>query len=90
MPKISELPYATALNAVDFIALVDRSGISITKKATATVFSNGVLTLAKGIKSDIAAAPGSMPVTNIVLVTQQQYDAIVSPDSQTLYVITDS
>jgi len=90
MPKISELPYATALHAADFIALVDRSGVSVTKKATATVFADGALALARGIKSDITAAPGSLAVSNIVLVTQQQYDAIVSPDNQTLYVIKDS
>ena len=87
MPKISELPPATSVNATDFIAIVDRTGVSVTKKATATVFADSLLALAGGVKSNAAAAPGSVVVNNILIVTQQQYDSIDTPDSQTLYVV---
>jgi hypothetical protein len=87
MPKISELPTATAVRATDFIAIVDRTATSVTKKATATVFANSVLELAHGIKSDVAVVPGSLAVSNIVFVTQQQYDSIDVPDGNTLYVV---
>jgi hypothetical protein len=87
MPKISDLPTADAVSATDFIAIVARTGTSVTKKATAAVFANGLFALAKGIKSDVAAVPGSSAVNNIVFVTQQQYDSIDVPDSNTLYLV---
>jgi hypothetical protein len=87
MPKISELPPAASVSAADFIAIVDRTGVSVTKKATATVFADSLLTLAGGVKSNTTAIPGSVAVNNILIVTQQQYDSIDVPDAQTLYVV---
>lgn len=41
-----------------------------------------------GIVSDVSVASGSIPIHNIISVTQAQYDAIISKDPNTLYVIT--
>jgi hypothetical protein len=97
MPKISDLPSAASVSASDFIAIVDRTDVSVTKKATTAVFADSllaltgfadnVLTQADGVKSDVMAVAGSAAVSNIIIVTQQQYDSIALPDSQTLYVI---
>lgn len=42
-----------------------------------------------GIQSNTAGIAGADVVTNIVSLTQAEYDAIVSPDASTLYIITD-
>jgi hypothetical protein len=41
------------------------------------------------VVSDITAGTGSDVVNNIVSLTQAEYNAIVSPDTATLYLITD-
>lgn len=39
------------------------------------------------VESDITGITGADAITNIVSLTQAEYDAIVSPDSDTLYVV---
>ena len=41
------------------------------------------------IGSDPTGITGADQVTNVVSLTQAEYDAIVTPDAATLYVITD-
>ncbi len=42
------------------------------------------------IVSDITGVTGADPITNIISLTQSEYDAIGSPDASTYYVITDA
>jgi hypothetical protein len=40
------------------------------------------------VKTDTTGVTGADQVTNIISLTQAEYDAIVSPDANTFYVIT--
>jgi hypothetical protein len=44
---------------------------------------------ASGIASDITGITGASAITNIVAISQDDYDDIVSPDAATLFIITD-
>jgi hypothetical protein len=46
--------------------------------------------IANMVESDTTGVTGADAITNIMSLTQAEYDAIVSPDSATLYVITDA
>jgi hypothetical protein len=41
------------------------------------------------VVSDVTGITGADQITNIVSLTQAEYDAIVTPDPATLYIITD-
>jgi hypothetical protein len=41
------------------------------------------------VYSDVTGVPGADMVTNIMSLTQAEYDAIVAPDASTLYMITE-
>jgi hypothetical protein len=45
--------------------------------------------LALALVSDVTGIVGADAVTNIVSLTQAEYDAVPAPDASTLYVITD-
>ncbi len=89
MPKITDLPAASAVNAADLLVVVDQSGTATTKKTQASSAATSFMTLAKGVKSDTTGIAGSAQIVNMVSLTQAQYDAIESPASDTLYVIVD-
>ena len=40
------------------------------------------------VKTDTTGVTGADQITNIMSLTQAEYDAIVSPDAATFYVIT--
>jgi hypothetical protein len=42
------------------------------------------------VRSDTSGITGADVITNMVSLTQAEYDAIVSPSATTLYVITDA
>ena len=46
-------------------------------------------TLSADIKSDPTGVTGADAIANIISLTQAEYDAIATPDSATLYIITD-
>jgi len=58
---------------------------------TAGTFCEGndsrVLAVASKVSSDVTGITGAVAITNIVKLTQAQYDAIASPSSTTLYLI---
>ena len=43
---------------------------------------------ADGVQSDVTGITGAVAVTNIVSISQADYDAISSPDASTIYYIT--
>jgi hypothetical protein len=45
--------------------------------------------IAKMVVSDTTGITGADAITNIVSMTQAEYDAIGTPDAATLYVITE-
>jgi hypothetical protein len=78
--KISDLPAAdAALGAMQLE--VNDAGTS--RRVTVDqVLSDSVLSVVVGIT-------GASVVTNVVAISQADYDAITTPDSTTLYVITE-
>lgn len=46
-------------------------------------------TIAADIKSNPAGVTGADAISNIISLTQAEYDAIATPDAATLYIITD-
>ena len=57
-----------------------------------TIATTGSITLganaSPAVKTDTTGVTGADQVTNIISLTQAEYDAIVSPDASTFYVIT--
>ena len=59
------------------------------KITTSALDSSVIASLSEGIvTSDISGITGAGVISNIVSLTQADYDAISTPDSTTLYVIT--
>ena len=50
---------------------------------------SGAPDLSKVIESDPDGVTGAIAITNIISLTQADYDAIASPDASTLYVVTE-
>ena len=42
------------------------------------------------VESDVTGVTGADAVSNIMSLTQAEYDAIITPDASTIYVITDA
>lgn len=76
--KISEMTSATALVGTEVLPIV-QSGAN--KKVTVDVFKSGL------VESDITGITGAGSVTNIVTISQSNYDIIVTPDPNTIYII---
>lgn len=57
---------------------MNASGIESTIANSATV-----------VQSNVAGISGADAITNMVSLTQAEYDAIGSPNASTLYIITD-
>ena len=64
--------------------------LGTSEKITASALDSSVIaSLSEGIvTSDISGITGAGVISNIVSLTQADYDAISTPDSTTLYVIT--
>lgn len=92
MPKISELPAMPSIAGPDLLVLVDKHSAQTpeTKYATAAAVAAAVLDISKGVKSDTTVAAGSTQIKNIISLTQTQYNNIVTPSADTLYVIVDA
>ena len=64
--------------------------LGTSEKITASALDSSVIaSLSEGIvTSDISGITGAGVISNIVSLTQADYDAISTPDSTTLYLIT--
>jgi hypothetical protein len=49
---------------------------------------SGAVALVLGVPSSPTGITGATAITNVVTLTQESYDALESPDSTTLYVVT--
>jgi hypothetical protein len=73
------------------VALDSASIASLALADTALQSGDNVSTLTNDagyVESDPAGVTGADAITNIMSLTQAEYDAIVSPDAATLYVVT--
>jgi hypothetical protein len=64
------------------------TGATITGTCTATEFSGSGASLTGVVKTDATGISGASTVSNIVTISQADYDAISSPDASTIYYIT--
>ena len=75
--------------------LADGDKVTILDSADSDAPKHGLFSLVKStlanlfVKSETTGITGADRVTNIVSLTQAEYDAIGSPDASTLYIITD-
>lgn len=82
--KISELPAGSAVGTS--VVPASDAGGTVTNKVTLS--SIAALATANGaVGSSTTQAGGGTPVTNIVTLTQAQYDAIAVKDPNTAYFI---
>lgn len=71
--------------------LSDDDSDAITQGSTNLFMTTAEQTkLSKAVQSDNSGVAGADAITNIVSLTQGEYDAIGTPDSTTLYYITDA
>jgi hypothetical protein len=64
------------------------TGATITGTCVATEFSGSGASLTGVVKTDATGISGASTVSNIVTISQADYDAISSPDASTIYYIT--
>lgn len=64
------------------------SGATVTGTCVATEFSGSGASLTGVVKTDATGISGASTVSNIVTISQADYDAISSPDASTIYYIT--
>ena len=64
------------------------TGATITGTCTATEFSGSGASLTGVVKTNATGISGASTVSNIVTISQANYDAISSPDASTIYYIT--
>jgi hypothetical protein len=95
--KISQMPDADLpLAGTEIVPLV-QSGVN--KKVTVADLGSGISIeyddisgkpdLSKFVESDTTGITGATVVTNVVIISQADYDALGTKDASTLYAITD-
>jgi|LakMenE18May11ns_1017448.scaffolds.fasta_scaffold9956110_2 hypothetical protein len=86
--RINEFPEGSGLLSNDdiFLFMDNPSDSGITKKIALSEITS---TIATGlIPSNTGLVTNSVSITNIVSISQANYDALVTKDSSTLYVIS--
>jgi hypothetical protein len=85
--RINEFPEGSGSLSSDDIFLImdDPSGASLTK----SVSLSGIQTSMKIVQSDTSLVSNSVKVTNIVSISQTNYNSLATKNSNTLYIIND-
>jgi hypothetical protein len=76
--KISAMTAADPLTGTEIIPIVQGGN---NRTASVDDITNGL------VESDVTGIAGANTITNIVSLTQAEYDAIGAPDAATVYVI---
>jgi hypothetical protein len=80
--RINELPVASGLTSDDiFLIMDDPSGSALTKKVSLSVLQSGL------VQSNTGLVPNSVNITNMISISQSNYDAITTKDPNTLYIV---
>ena len=80
--RINEFPTASGLTSDDiFLIMDDPSGSAITKKVSVSVLQSGL------VQSNTSLVNNSVRITNMVSISQSNYDALVTKDPNTLYIV---
>ena len=84
--KISELTLNSSPSGSDFVPVSKADG-SVTNKVTLQDIANLAVSTGAAVGSDTTGITGASAVSNIVQLTQAQYDALSSYNSNTVYII---
>jgi len=80
--RINEFPTASGLTSDDiFLIMDDPSGSATTKKVPVSVLQSGL------VQSNTDLVNNSIRITNMVSISQTNYDALATKDPNTLYFI---
>lgn len=83
---ISNLNTDSSPAAGDFVPVSKADGSS-TSKVTLQKIADLAVTSGKAVSSDATWISGADTITNIVSLTQLEYDSLATYDAQTLYII---
>jgi hypothetical protein len=80
--RINEFPVASGLTSDDiFLIMDDPSGSALTKKVSVSVLQSGL------VQSNTSLVNNSVSITNMVSLSQSNYDALATKDPNTLYIV---
>jgi hypothetical protein len=80
--RINEFPVASGLTSDDiFLIMDDPSGSALTKKVSVSVLHSGL------VQSNTSLVNNSVRITNMISISQSNYDSLATKDANTLYVI---
>jgi hypothetical protein len=80
--RINEFPSASGLTSDDiFLIMDDPLGSALTKKVSLSTIHSGL------VQSNTSLVSNSTNITNMVSISQANYDALGTKDPNTLYVI---
>jgi len=81
--KINEFPLASGLTSDDiFLIMDDPSGSATTKKVSLSTLQSGL------VQSNTSLVNNSVSITNMISISQSNYDALETKDPNTVYIIT--
>jgi len=80
--RINEFPAASGLTSDDiFLIMDDPSGSALTKKVPLSVLHSGL------VQSNTNLVNNSSRITNMISISQSNYDALTTKDPNTLYIV---
>ena len=80
--RINEFPAASGLTNDDiFLMMDDPSGSALTKVVPVSVLQSGL------VQSNIDLVNNSVRITNMISISQSNYDALATKDPNTLYIV---
>jgi hypothetical protein len=80
--RINEFPVASGLTSDDiFLIMDDPAGSALTKKVSVSVLQSGL------VQSNTSLVNNSIRITNMISISQSNYDALATKDPNTLYIV---
>jgi hypothetical protein len=80
--RINEFPLASGLTSDDiFLIMDDPAGSALTKKVSVSVLQSGL------VQSNTSLVNNSIRITNMISISQSNYDALATKDPNTLYIV---
>jgi hypothetical protein len=80
--RINEFPVASGLTNDDvFLVMDDPAGSALTKKVSVSVLQSGL------VQSNTSLVNNSNHITNMISISQSNYDALATKDPNTLYIV---
>jgi hypothetical protein len=80
--RINEFPVASGLTSDDiFLMMDDPAGSALTKKVSVSVLQSGL------VQSNTSLVNNSIRITNMISISQNNYDALATKDPNTLYIV---